>query len=179
MAVTTTALIVGGLIATKGIMDYRAKKDEARIAREEGDYSAEVYGRNADLSEAQAKDALARGREAELALRRKGRSLTASQQSSFAAQGLDITSGSAQDVMQNDQALGALDALTIRNNAQREALGFRKQAEYDRQDAVMAKRGGANRANSLRKEAVGTLLTTGTQLAGTYLSGRQRSAPRY
>lgn len=179
MPVATSTLIIGGLVAAQGYMQYRNQKEAAKSAEAEGEYSAEVYGRNAELSEEQAKDALARGREAELSLRRKGRSLAGSQRASFAAQGIDASSGSARDVMQNDLAMGELDALTIRNNAQREALGFRKQAEYDRRDAELARAGGGNRANAIRKEAVGTLLTTGTSLAGLYLSGRTGGTSRY
>lgn len=173
MAVATSALIIGGLTAAKGYLDYRAGKDAANAAKSEAAYNAEVFGRNADLAEEQAVDALARGRASEMALRRKGRGLTASQRASFAAQGLDINSGSAMDVQQNDIALSELDALTIRNNAQREALGFRKQAAYDREDAELALKGGRARANAITKEATyGTLLTTSTSLAATYAGGR-------
>lgn len=172
MAVTTTALVVGGLTAAKGYMDYRAQREAAKSAQAEGEYAAEVYGRNADLAEEQAVDALARGRESEMALRRKARGLRSSQRAGFAAQGIDINSGSARDVQENDAALSELDALTIRNNAQREAFGFRRQAQYDREDAEMARRGGVNRANAIRKESMGTLLTTTTSLASTYSSGR-------
>lgn len=179
MPVATSAVIIGGLVAAQGYMQYRNQKDAAKSAENEGKYQAEVYGRNADLADEQARDALARGREAEMALRRKSRGLSGSQRAGFAAQGLDINSGSASDVVQNDAALGELDALTIRNNAQRESFGFRKQAEFDRRDAQMALAGAGNRANALRKEAVGTLLTTGTSLAGTYLSGRTGGSSRY
>jgi len=177
MPVATSTLIIGGLVAAQGYMQYRNQKEAAKSAQAEGEYSAEVYGRNADLAEEQAKDALARGREAEMALRRKSRGLAGSQRAAFASQGLDINSGSARDVVQNDMALGELDALTIRNNAQREALGFRKQAEFDRRDAELARAGAGNRASAIRKEATGTLLTTATSLAATYLSGRTGGSP--
>lgn len=172
MAVTTTALIIGGLTAAKGYMDYRSQRSAAKATEDEGRYAAEVYGRNADLAEEQAKDAVARGRESEMALRRKSRGLAGSQRANFAAQGLNTNVGSARDVVRSDQALGNLDAMTIRNNAAREAFGFNRQAQYDREDAQMALAGGKNRANAIRKEAIGTLLTTGTSLAGTYMSGR-------
>lgn len=164
MPVATTTLILGGIAVAKGVMDYNSSRSAAKSAEAESQYQAEVFGRNAALAEDQAEDALARGRESEMALRRKARSGAGSQRASFAAQGLDISGGSAQDVMRNDMAMSELDALTIKNNAQRESLGFRQQAEFDRRDAEMARRGGKNRANAIRKEGLGTLLTTATSI---------------
>lgn len=170
MPVATSTLILGGIALAKGAYDIHQQGVAARGAQAEADYQAEVFGRNADLAEEQAKDALARGRESELALRRKARGLMGSQRAAFAGQGIDINDGSARDVMQNDQALSELDALTIRNNAQRESLGFRQQAEFDRADAELARRGGRNRANAIRKEGIGTLLTTATSVYGSWES---------
>lgn len=168
MPIATSTLILGGIAAAKGAYDIHQQGVAARAANAEGEYAAEVYGRNADLAEEQARDALARGRESELALRRKSRGMLGSQRAAFAAQGLDITSGSAQDVQHSDQALSELDALAIRNNAQRESFGFKQQAEYDRRDAEMARRGGRNRASAIRKEGIGTLLTTATSIYGAW-----------
>lgn len=178
MPVATSTLILGGIAVAKGAYDIHQQQQAAKAAQAEGDYAADVYGRNADLAEEQAEDALARGRESEMALRRKSRSMTGSQRAAFAGQGIDINDGSARDVMQNDLALSELDALAIRNNAQREALGFRKQAEFDRADAEMARRGGRNRANAIRKEGIGTFLTTATSIASVYES-KGSSTPRY
>lgn len=172
MPVATTTLILGGIALAKGANDIMNQRSASKAASQEAEYAANIYGRNADLAEEQAKDALARGRESEMALRRKGRSITGAQRAGFAGQGIDVNSGSALDVTRNDTALSELDALTIRNNAQRESLGFKKQAEFDRADAEMARRGGRNRVNAIRKEGIGTLLTTATSIGSAYQGGR-------
>lgn len=56
------------------------------------------------------------------------RKLVGRQRAALAAQGISLTEGSAQDIIQETQDISELDALTIKNNAAREALGFRTQA---------------------------------------------------
>lgn len=53
------------------------------------------------------------------------------QRSSIAANGIDVNSGSAARLQDDTAMLGELDALTIQNNAAREAYGYRVQAKQD------------------------------------------------
>lgn len=101
---------------------------------------------NARVAEAQAEDALERGALDEQRFRQGVRVLIGSQRVGFAGQNVDVGSGSAVDVQADAAFLGELDALTIRNNAAREAWGFRVQAENARMGgsaAAMASRWGA------------------------------------
>jgi hypothetical protein len=56
------------------------------------------------------------------------------------------------DVVANDKQLGALDVLTIKQNAAREAHGFEMQAN-------LARKAGANAARNYNNQAISTLLT--------------------
>lgn len=125
-----------------------------------GKYAKEVGEYNAAVANLQANDALARGEEAERRHRMQVRQLVGAQRASFAAQGVDVNDpdSSALDVQADAAALGELDALTIRQNAAREAWGYRAQA----QDARI--RGQIGYAEGTNK-AVGTILGTAGNLA--------------
>lgn len=94
----------------------------------QGEYEASGYEINARLSEAQAADARHRGKLDEKAHRKDVKRLIGSQRAAMAAQGIDLEDGSALDVVGDTAAQGELDALTIRNNAWREAWGYETQA---------------------------------------------------
>ena len=53
------------------------------------------------------------------------------QRSVQAANGIDVNSGSSAQLQDDTAMLGELDALTIQNNAAREAYGYRVQAKQD------------------------------------------------
>jgi hypothetical protein len=96
------------------------------------------------------------------------RGLTGSQRAAYAAQGVDINSGSAADVVANDKQLGALDVLTIKQNAAREAHGYEMQAN-------LARKAGANAARNYNNQAISTLLTGAAQAGSTYYNFRSSS----
>lgn len=57
------------------------------------------------------------------------------QRSVQAANGIDVNSGSSAQMQDDTAMLGELDALTIQNNAAREAYGYRVQARQDLMNA--------------------------------------------
>jgi hypothetical protein len=78
--------------------------------------------------------------------------------------GVELSGGSSLDVLVGTAGIGAQDALTIQNNAAREAWGYRTQAGYARQQAKFAMSQGLFGAAS-------TILT-GSMQAGDILSKR-------
>lgn len=158
MAALSTTLLAIGLtgVGISAVGQWRAGNQ----ARELGEY-------NAAAAEKQAEDALLRGREDEQRFRQGVKMLIGSQKAGFAGQGVDVSSGSALDVQADAAFLGELDALTIETNAQREAWGYRVQAENYR-------RGGQMQQQASRFNAAGTVLGNGTSLiAARYGWGRQ------
>ncbi|WP_445505061.1 virion core protein, T7 gp14 family [Microvirga sp. G4-2] len=112
-------------------------------------YQAAVNENNAILAQRNADDARKRGEVAEEEHRRKVAQLQGRQSAVMAANGLDLTSGSPLDILADTAQMGELDALTIRNNAEREAKGhqaqgmnFRAEAELNRASAKSAKTAG-------------------------------------
>lgn len=166
MAALTAALI--GLTAASTASSFVGQRKAAKGARAQGNYEGAILDQNAGVADQQAADAIARGAETEARSRAATRSLTGSQRASIAAQGIDASSGSAADVIVNDQTLGELDAMTIRHNAQREAWGFKVEATNDRAQANLARMGGRNRSATLRNASVGTLLSGAGDLYDVY-----------
>lgn len=116
-----------------------ALKTQATIQRDFADY-------NADLAEARADDAIERGKKEESAFRKKVQQAIGSQRAALAAAGVELDEGSALDIQSETAALGEIDALNIRNNASREAFGFKSQA-------IQAKQQGIINYNMLRTQA--------------------------
>lgn len=83
---------------------------------------------NAQIADMQAKDAIARGQSAEFNSRLKTSQLKGAQVASMAAHGVALDSGSPLDVLTSTDVMGEQDALTIRNNAVKEAWGYDVQA---------------------------------------------------
>lgn len=174
MAALTAAL--AALTIGNTVSKFGTDRREAKTAEQMGDYEAQLYGTNADLAELQAADAIARGHESELRSRRGSRQLIGSQRAALAAQGISLDTGSPLDVVENDAALGELDALTIRNNAKREAWGFQTQATQYRSQGEMARTSGRNTAKALRNRSVSTLLSGAGELFNVYQAYGKTSA---
>lgn len=118
---------------------------------EQGKYLDKVSKVNAGISEQAAKDALARGKVEADDMRQQTKQVIGTQRTGFAANGIDVNTGSAGQIQNDTAALGELDALTILNNAAREAYGYRVQAVDQRQQGKLAKYQG-------KMEAFGSIL---------------------
>ena len=107
---------------------------KAKDIRDTGGYEASMFRTNAALSRKQAEDAMARGESKSMSTVVHARSMVGAQKAALAAQGVDVSSGSALDVQVNTGKLAELDIMVIRNNAIREAWGFNVQAtDYENQ----------------------------------------------
>lgn len=160
----TAAVAVALVTATTATVDYVGQKKAGKAAKKQGAF-------NASQAEQQALDSLARGEEAVSQTASGARQLAGAQRASQAAQGIDITTGSAADVISNDQSLSSLDEIQIRRNAQREAHGYQAEAQGYR----MA---GANQARAYNNQATGTLLAGAGQLFDIYSAYGQTKTPR-
>jgi hypothetical protein len=141
--------MIGSGISAYG--SFRAGQDEQRI----GEW-------NANVAEMQAVDAIARGNVDETRSRIQTRALIGSQRASLAGQGVQVgDAGSSGDQVQIDaQRIGEEDALTIRNNAAREAWGYKVGATSMRMQGDAAMRRG-------RLQAISTIIGAGGSVAGS------------
>lgn len=92
-------------------------------------YTAAIASRNAEQAKIFAKDAIARGEQRADDNRRKVGYKIGAQRVGIAASGIDTGSGMALDIIGDTALLGELDTQIIRQNAEREAAGYRNQAD--------------------------------------------------
>ncbi len=136
-AATATALILGGMAAYQAYSQSEAQKAQGAYQKAQADT-------NAMFADAQAQDAKERGQYDALVRGRETRKLMGAQRAASAAGGVDPTSGSAADIMAETDILGRQDQLTIKNNAWREAWGYKTQARDYRSQGELAKMGADN-----------------------------------
>lgn len=139
---------------------------QAGAQQMQGDYQQMQAETNARLSEMQAADALKRGDETASELRKKAKQVQGAQRASFAAQGISLDKGSALQLQEETDKLSELDSMTIRNNAWREAWGYKFNAANGRASGAFAASAGRYSANS-------TLLAGGLQAANDYIKAKK------
>lgn len=150
---------VAAIVATSAIMTGATAYSQSRAQKAEGAYQSQIYEANARLADLQAEDAISRGDAEAKKHNTQVKKLIGSQRAAFAAQGIDINSGSPLDVQADTAALGAEDEQTIKNNAWREAWGYKVQASDYRNS-------GAFSLLSSKNAAKNTVLTAGMNIAG-------------
>jgi hypothetical protein len=101
-----------------------------------------MFEQNAQFADWQAADAFDRGAVNEKRQRQTTEQVIGAQRTSLAAQNVDVNQGSSLDVQADAAYLGELDALTIRNNAAKEAYGYQVQAKDLRQRGKYANQEG-------------------------------------
>jgi hypothetical protein len=148
------------LVAVAGIVAAAGSAVSAYGQIKAGNFNAAVGRQNARNLNAAAADAEDRGDLAAGQSATQTGLLLGAQRARLAAGGVDVGSGSALDLLMNTAGIGEQDALTIRNNAAREAWGLRTQAKDQQAQARFARAAGLYGAGS-------TLLTG----AGQVLSG--------
>jgi len=84
--------------------------------------------RNAVIAENQAQDAERRGEIEAQQLQRKGAGLLSTQRAMFASRGLDLSSGTVGDIIDQTSFFNDMDSQTARDNAAREAWARRSQS---------------------------------------------------
>jgi hypothetical protein len=83
---------------------------------------------NARAANDAAKDAIERGDKDAAAARRNANQVVGAQRAAFSARGIDISEGTAADLIDQTDFFGQSDAATIRTNARKEAYNYRARA---------------------------------------------------
>lgn len=119
---------------------------QAQAQKAEANYTAAIQQNNAIIADQRARynqnlaeDARKRGATDEWRTRLQTSALASSQRNAFAASGVDGAYGSPLDILSDTYYLGELDALTVRNNADREAKGYEYSAWGDKIDGQNAR----------------------------------------
>lgn len=111
---TTLTIMAMAATAVSGIYAGNA-------AKAQGEYQNQVAKQNATLENQRAEQAQLRGSIEEENHRAKVRQMIGAQRAGLAANGLDLSSGTALDLVSDTAAFGEEDALMLRFNAMQEA----------------------------------------------------------
>lgn len=139
---------------------------QAQAARDAAEYNAAVARNNEILANAEKAAEAERGVEQELDQRRATRQLKGQQIAGMAAAGLDLSEGSAADILAGTDWMGEVDALRIRDQSARnqwaigeKARGYAAEASVERAKA---------KASNPALAGVGSLLIGAPKLAASY-----------
>lgn len=153
--------VTAALMAVQAGSSYQ----QASAYESEGNYQKSIANINARFSKLNAQDAINRGGKEAEQLKKQAKQLIGTQRVNLAAQGIDVESGSALDVQTDTAELAEIDAMTIRNNAWKEAWGYRVQAMNETFSGKYAQLSAQNKSRN-------TLLAGGLQAAQMF-SGRK------
>lgn len=162
--VTLTLVATALTAAAAGTQAY-GQYQEGQAAADASKYQAQVAKNNALAADYAGQDAKDRGRQAELAQRQRTAQIMGTQRAGAASRGVQIDSGSAADEQVDTAGLGELDALMIRSNAEREALGFYNEAGEFRGESRLRKAAAKSQSRGALLGSTSTLLTGGASVA--------------
>lgn len=156
----------GAMIAIsiyKGITGYEQAQSEAAGYQAQAQYKKQIADENANLLDIQGELSLRKGDQEVSKIREYKDKVIGSQKASLAAQGIDVSSGSSADLIQETQRNADLDIITAKNNAWKEAWGYRVSAQQSRNEGNLAMLGGSIASNN-------TLMTGNMNLLDTALN---------
>lgn len=136
---------------------------QSRAAQAQASFQAAVARNNAIIAQRAAADARLRGKVEAGKQGLRTRQFIARQRVAQAGLGQTVDVGSALDLTADAAAAGKLDELTIRGNAEREAIGFLTQAGSFTAEAQLAQLRGDAARRALPLQIAGSLVS----LAGT------------
>lgn len=156
------AVAIGISVTTtiaSAVMQGIQAKNAAQAERNAAEYNAQVANNNAIIASQQRSATLQQGDlEAQNAMRKQA-SIIGDQRAQMSANGIDLTQGSAQDLLASTKFLGGIDVNTIQSNAARQAWGYEVQGMNDNNAATME----TWKANSINPSQIGAM-SAGTSI---------------
>jgi len=171
LAMASTALAVVGT----GMTVY-GQMQAGKAAQSQANYQAQVAANNKIIADRQAADALDRGKNAEKAHRIQVAQLAGRQRAVLAGNGVVLDDGTALDITSDTMAMGELDALTIRSNAQREAYAYEVQGMGFQADAGLYAARGQSAASAGQAAGFSSLLSGAGSVADKWYGFKKEGA---
>ena len=161
-AIALAATLASTAVSAVGAMQ------QGKAAQAQANYQAGISANNAKIAEYQATDAETRGQQDEARHRQQVQRFLGTQKASIAGSGFELGDETSQSILGDTAAMGELDALTIRNNAQREAWGFRVQGSNATAEAGLQRMAGKQARTSSFWNAGGDLLSGASKFGTQY-----------
>lgn len=145
-----------GATGALALLQLSSSYAQSSAIESEGNYQKSISDINSRFADINAEDAIKRGDKEAIELKKQAKRMIGTQRVNLATQGIDIESGSALDVQEDTAGQAELDAITIRNNAWKEAWGYKVQSLNYSIEGEFAKLSAKNKSRN-------TLLTGGVQ----------------
>lgn len=168
--IAIASTVIGTAVSAYGAIETGMQNQQL------ANYRAQVASNNSIIANQNATYATdagnAKAQQQEMATRQ----LLGQQEAAQASSGLDVNSGSAVDVRKSTAALGTISAINIRDNAAREAYGFKQQGQDYTAESQLDKYQGKNAMTAGVLNAVGSLVGGAGKLFGEVSSFNQTGA---
>ena len=158
------SLLMAGFMGAKVGGGIGSSIAQAGAIRDEAEFQSMRYDMNARIASFQAKEAVRFGEKAAQSELKSTKQTIGKQRAMMAASGVEVSSGSALDIQTSTSRQGALNAMTIRNNAWREAWGYKMDAASSVGQSKFASVSGKYNSRS-------TLISGGLNAVGDIASG--------
>lgn len=156
------------LTAYSGVKQAQAAENAAEAQAAQNEYNEAVAKNNAIIADRAARDAKSRGdyeaQQADYGARQRLATLRAS----AASRGVEVGSGSAQDLEADSAAQNAANKMVIRSNAEREAAGYRNDRDTFIRDAGLSKVAAKNALIEGKTNRNAILVNTGAEVASKW-----------
>lgn len=162
-----------GMSMFGAIQQASAQRQQAKSAQQSAEYNAAVSRNNAIVADQQATAAHQVGKVKAAQEGLNARRLIGLQRATQGGAGGVVGKGSNQQIIADTAGLGNINATNQRAIAARESLGFTRQAEGFRSQAVLSSVEGGNRASALNSAATNTLITGAGSVASKWNSYRK------
>ena len=166
ISASTMALVAVATSAAGAATSAMGAIKQGNAAQAAADYNAQIAGMNAVNNKNNAERAAAAGEQNAAQAELKGRAAVGAIRAAQAANNVDVNTGSAVDVRSSAAETGQLNALTIRNNAAREAWGYQNQAASNTAQASLDTMQGQAAQDAASITATSDLLSGAGKAAG-------------
>lgn len=164
------------VMAAGAVMGAAGAYSKAKTQKSVLGYEAAVARNNQIITDYQADIAEQVGAAREQSQRLKTAGMVGDQRAALAANGVDVGQGSAAEIVGTSKFMGERDALTIRDNAAREAWALREQGKGYGAEAAFYQ----SSADSVNPglSAFTSLLNGASQVAGSWYANKKATAPK-
>lgn len=148
----------------KGLLQFQMAENEAAAIEREAKFQQQQISFNKKIAKINAEDAITRGEGAVDVYKKQAAQVQGAQKAALAAQGIEIDSGSAAQIQYETEKQMITDVKTIKNNAWREAWGYKVEAINLSTESDLIGLSAKNRATS-------TLLKGGLEATESIVKG--------
>lgn len=147
------------LTAASAVISAKSAYDQGQAQAAAYNAQAKANEQNANIAAKKAELAAVSGAKEEQKMRQQGQQVMGQQRAAFGANGLDISSGSPLDVLNDTNYQNEIDALTIRRNTANQVWGYQAEQTNFLNEASANKSAASNAKKAATMNAIGALLT--------------------